>query len=190
MDISKLPRLSKTETPAPQAGPSEPHESPPTIDYRPRTVIEPLSSRGPEAWISIGVGLILLFVFKNFTQWWIHVMFHTSRPSFLPITDANTGAEIPYPKSIFFLNDLCIALFSYALIIEGVALLLARRPWVVMFAFVVTVAAVVLNLYYLVSSYSDSGFSIISAVAVVFGGYMAWYQWRLIKDMRQANRPA
>ena len=152
-------------------------------------MIEPLSSRGPEAWISIGVGLILLFVFKNFTQWWIYGVFHTGRPSFLPITDANTGAEIPYSKSIFFLNDLCIALFSYALIIEGIALLLARRPWVVMFAFAVTLAAVGLNLYYLITSYSDSGFSIISAFAVVFGGYLAWYQWRLINDMRQARRP-
>lgn len=188
MDVSKLPRLSKTDAPAPQSGTPDPEVPSPGGDYRERTIVEPLSGRGPEAWISIGVGLILLFVFSNFTEWWTHVVLHTKAPSFLPITDVNTGAEIPYPKSVFFLNDLCIALFSYALIIEGVALLLARRPWLVMFAFAVTAAAVVLNLYYLAISYRDSGFSIISAVAVVFGGYIAWYQWRLIHDMRETRR--
>ena len=190
MDVSKLPRFSKTQTP--QSPPGEPDPTPatptPAEDIRSLPPSQQLSGRGPEAWISIGVGLIFLLVFPHFTQWWTHVVFHTATPSFLPITDSNTGAEVPYPKSIFFMSDLCIALFAYALVIEGIALLLARGPALVMLAFVVAVASVLLNAYYLIASYNESGLSIVSAIAVVFGGYMAWYQWHLLTDLIGSRR--
>lgn len=160
------------------------------MDYRYAGVCPGPTGRGPEAWISIGVGLIFLFVFPNFTQWWIHTVFHTKNvPSFLPITDSATGAEIAYSKSVFFFNDLAVASFAYALIIEGIALVLAgrNRPGVVMFALVVTAAAVALNAWYLVSSFGD-GFPIVSAIAIVFGGYMLWFQWNLAKELRAARR--
>lgn len=188
MDVSKLPRLSKTETPAPSA--ETPQAAPQPVpavpvDYRsPDLYTRVYSGRGPEAYISIGVGLIFLFAFPHFTQWWIHVVFHTKTPpSFLPIM-LEDGTEIPYQKSIFFFNDLAIASFAYALIIEGLALVLAgrSRPGVVLFALVVTVAAVVLNGWYLVSSFGD-GLPLVSAIAVLFGGYMIWFQWTLAKAL-------
>jgi multisubunit Na+/H+ antiporter MnhB subunit len=177
MDVSKLPRLSKTQNAdsTPTVGANE--VSPAPSEQRIQ------SGRGPEAWISIGVGLIFLFAFPHFTQWLVHTVFHTKTvPSFLPITDEN-NVEIPYQKSIFFMSDLCVAIFTYALIVEGITLLLAKRPIVVAFALLVTAAAVLLNLYYLIQSFGD-GFPMVSAIAVVFGGYMLWYQWRLLQMMR------
>lgn len=160
------------------------------MDYRSPDRFAPrrISGFGPEAWISIGVGLIFLFAYPYFTQWAIWKLFHTSTmPSFLPITDSSTGAEVPYPQSELFLNHLCIALFSYALIVEGIALLLARHPIVVLFALVVTLSAVVFNLYYLVAHFTP--FPIVSAIAVLFGSYMMWYQWRLLRDMKEDANP-
>ena len=189
MDLSKLPKFSETKPPAPDpAAPAaeEPQALP--VDYG---SVQPKiqSGWGPEAWISVGLGLILLLVFPHFTQWLLYAVFHTKPPGFLPITDSNTGAQIPYPQSVFFMSDLCIALFGYALIIEGIVLLLARRAGAVLFAFVITSAAVLLNLYYLIASFSSGeGFALVSGVAVLVGGYMAMYQWRLMQEMRAVRK--
>lgn len=197
MDVSKLPRLSKTETPVPppdEAAAPAPPVPAQTLPYGLRGPYERLpTGRGPEAYISIGVGLIFLFMFPHFTQWWVHVVFHTrTLPSFLPITLGEDGPEIPYQKSVFFFNDLSIASFAYALIVEGIALVLAGRdkPGVVLFALLVTVTAVVLNVCYIISSFGE-GFPVVSAIAVLFGGYMIWFQWTLAKELiaiRRATR--
>jgi hypothetical protein len=191
MDISKLPRLSKTEGQAPN--PESSASSPPEIPVAQRAVppYEPVA-RGAEAWISIGIGLIFVFAFPRFTQWGVHQVFHTKPPTFLPITDSS-GAEIPYPQSVFFLSDLAVALFAYALVVDGIALLLWRKTAALTVAMLITAAAVALNAYYLIRSFADgSGFPIVSAIAVVFGGYMLWYQWRVLIDLRQhrASRTA
>lgn len=195
MDISKLPRLSKTEGQAPgtepqagETGPPPPPAAPPQavapIAYAHALPPEPIGA-GPEAWISIGIGLIFVFAFPHFTQWWIHQAFHTKTPSFLPITDSN-GAQVPYPQSIFFLSDLAVALFAYALVVDGIALLLWRRAGMLAVAILITAAAVALNAYYIGRSFlDDSGFPVISAVAVVFGGYMLWYQSKVFAGVRR-----
>ena len=191
MDLSKLPRLSKTDTTPNDAGSQESvtAQPPPVTAYRSPGAAEPrpLSGMGIEAWLSIGVGLIFAFAFPHFTQWAYHTVFHTKHvPSFLPITeqrDDGSEVKIPYPKSIFFMNDLAIAVFAYALLIEGVALILARRAWVVVLALAVTIAAVALNFYYLATSL-DQGFPIVSAIAIVFGGYMIWAQWQILQAIR------
>lgn len=192
VDMSKLPRLSKTPTAAPADPPvADPPPSPAyPLAYGYGSEARIPSGRGPEAWLSIGVGLIFLFLFPHFTQWWVHAAFHTKAvPSFLPITDSSTGAEIPYAKSDFFFNDLCIASFAYALIVEGIALVVAgrNRPGVVLFALAITTAAVVLNGWFLVSSFGE-GFPLVSAIAILFGGYMIWFQWTLAKQLMAVRR--
>ena len=197
MDVSKLPRLSKTEGQAPSSEPAPPAAPIPAqpvpaqplpaepIDYR--SSAYPPGPRVAEAWISIGLGLIFLFVFPNFTQWWMHRAFHTKLPSFLPIIDNSTGVEVPYAKSIFFMNDLSISIFFYALIVDGIALLLARRKFVVAIALLVMAAAVGLNVVYVCQSFStNKGFPIISGLAVVLGGYMLWYQWSMFQELRRS----
>lgn len=187
MDVSKLPRLSKTETPAASTDPPAPTPAP--ADYGQQGPFRRVySGRGPEAWISVGIGLILLFAFPRFTQWWVHTVFHTKAPLPFTVTDAN-GDEIAYRQSMFFFSDLAIASFAYALIVEGIALLLAgrNRPAAVWFALVVTIAAVALNAWYLVSSFGE-GLALVSAFAVVLGGYMIWFQWTLARDLMAARR--
>jgi len=194
MDISKLPKLSQTPAP-PQGQATNDAPTQATMDYRaPSTPVATiLSGWGPEAWISIGLGLILLLVYPHFVQWAAYAIFHTHQPSFLPITDSN-NQEVPYPKSIFFLSDLCVSVFAFALMFEGVVLLFARGARAVLLAFVVTCAAVALNLFYVVDSFAtDQGFALVSGVAVLVGGYMAMYQWRLIqsfKQLRAASLPS
>ena len=191
MDISKLPRLSKTEGQAPNSDPSSAPAAPPEPPIAARTdqeVREP-AARGAEAWISIGIGMILVFAFPHFTQWAIHKVFHTKPPAFLPITDSN-GLEIPYSQSIFFPRDLAVAAFAYALVVDGVALLFWRRTGVIAIAILITAIAVALNAYYLIRSFAeDSGFPVVSALAVVFGGYMLWYQWTVFSRLRRRPRP-
>jgi len=189
MDISKLPRLSKTEGQAPN--PDAPAAAPPDppIAARAEHVVPEPFARGAEAWISIGIGLILIFVFPHFTQWAIHVLFHTKLPSFLPITDTN-GQEVAYPKSVFFLSDLAVAFFAYALVLDGIALLLWKRTGVLAAALLITAAAVALNGYYLLRSFADdSGFPLVSALAIVLGGYMLWYQWMVLARLRRHAGP-
>lgn len=189
MDISKLPRMSKTATPPPTPDAAPAPQPPPTpLQIFSDGPPEPAGARGAAAWVSIGVGLIFVFAFPHFTQWWIHVLFHSNPPSFLPITNSQTGAEIPYPKSVFFINDLAIASFAYALVLDGLVLLIRRRA-VLMLALAVTAAAVALNVYYLIRSFlDDSGFPIVSAVAILFGGYMLWYQWMILATKAPARR--
>jgi hypothetical protein len=69
MDVSKLPRLSKTEVaPAPDA--AEP-AAPATTPQRQPAAERPndVGSVGAEAWISLAVGAILLFVFPRPIQY-------------------------------------------------------------------------------------------------------------------------
>jgi len=184
MDMSKLPRMSQSPSPPP---PASDEATPPVADYRSANL--PAESSSAEAWISIGIGLILMFCFPNFLQWLISLV-SSYKPPFLPITDMTTGAEVPYPKSIFFFSNLCTFAFALTLVCDGV-LLFFRRLLPTMLALALTAAATALNMVYLVKSFlNNEGFPIVSALAVVFGIYIANYQWKLLGSMRRTSRLA
>src|SRR5260370_29559894 len=109
MDVSKLPRLSKTEGQAPSTEPHPPEAPIPAQPVDSRSYV--YNAPGPrlaEAWISIGLGLIFVFVFPEFTQWCFHEVFHTN----FPYTNLDeNGAEIEYTKSAFFFSQLCMSVF-------------------------------------------------------------------------------
>src|SRR5947208_3661059 len=110
MDLSKLPKLS--ETPAPP--PAEP---------KPASVARtapPTEPSGPEAWISIAIGGILLFAFPNTWHWLLN---------YYPpvITDTSTGNPVSYAQSIFFFGDLCVFAFALVLIADGLILFTRKR---------------------------------------------------------------
>jgi hypothetical protein len=175
--------MSQSQAPPPPA-PDETTTSPttPVANYRGPDL--PAESSSAEAWISIGIGVILMFCFPNFLQWLISLI-SSYKPPFLPITDVSTGAEVPYPKSIFFLGNLCTFAFALTLICDGV-LLFFRRPLPTMLALGLTAAATALNMVYLVRSFlNNEGFPIVSALAVVFGIYIANYQWKLLATLRR-----
>jgi len=65
-----------------------------------------------------------------------------------------------------------------------------RRLPVLLLALCLTVAATLGNLVYLVTTYGSYGLALMSALAVLFGGYMAISQGSVISDMlRQRQRP-
>jgi len=244
MDLSKLPKLSKTQTPPP-APPVESiiplaHSGAPMSGFACPYCASPLRAgarfcdscgsalrvaspgtagavgMGAEAWISIGIGLLLLFLNPDLVKFASSKVLHTH---FAPYADATgkpnasdsalmmkndeSGNSVvsevrPYLKtngenSPNFPNDLAITSFALALILEGIALVLSRRPIVVLFALSLTVVATLYNLLFFVSEYAHyKTIPMISALAVIFGGYMAVYQYSLLHSSRaesQQSRP-
>jgi hypothetical protein len=190
MDMSKLPRMSQTPPPP---EPSEPdgavraaHARPaaaaaPPLDYREAGAYEPAPSVA-EAWISIAIGLILLFIYPYFWQWLISLV-SNYKPPFLPITDSS-GAQVPYAQSIFFFSNLCVFAFALVLVIDGL-ILFTRRPALLMFAFGFTVITAAMNFLCIVNeTMHGRGFPIASALAFAFGVYIAIFQWKLLQAHR------
>ena len=50
--------------------------------------------------------------------------------------------------------------------------------------FILTVVVVIVNAIAIVAAMNEIGFQILPALAIAFGGYMAVYQWRLLKELR------
>jgi hypothetical protein len=217
MDISKLPRLSKTSEGMPESGaeaPPAPAEAGgPAVaqttswcmrcnapnpagtrfcgncgaELRPAAAINSGSVEpgvGAEAWISIAVGILLLFLYPNLIRYLAGPAAFNER---FQITDEN-NQPLAYTKSIFFFGDVAITLFAIVLIGEGLVIAFGRRPLLVLIAFILTVTATTVNLFYLGWMMSRGyAFQIMSGLAVAFGVYIALYQWRLWNALR--DRP-
>lgn len=180
MDLSKLPKLSETPPPPPvlnaeSADPSR-TRTPSPVDEYPRSR-ESIS--GAEVWISIAIGLILLFYYPTMMRYVSSRLFGTEFPPF-----ELDGAVIPYPKvHPQFWSDLCITAFAFVLILEGVALAMLRKRWIVLLAFGMTVLTTLLNVGFVFATFASHGPPMISLLAIAFGGYIAIYQWRLLKSL-------
>jgi hypothetical protein len=184
MDMSKLPKLSgKTDdtgnNPAETGASAPPPATSAPVWSAPRQVMDydrrPAEPAGPEAWLSIAIGVILLLIAPGIITFILH-----GDPN--NVTDGN-GNPMRYIDSIFFLRDLAITSFAVVLILEGLVIAFIRNPWAVLIALVFTVLAAAGNLIYLIISY-DYGFALVPAFAVVFGIYIAIYEWRMFKRLR------
>ena len=176
VDLSKLPKLSKTGQSQPGSEQTEPARLPP--DHG----IKILPSVGlAEAWISIALGVLLLFIFPN-TLSYVHspAVFEQNNS----VTDAQ-GNTIPYPKSAYFWTDLGVTVFAVALIVEGIVLAAARRIAPLIFAFLLTSLAAAFNVVVIAHAYPLIGFPAVCGIGVAVLGYMAMTQWRLIGILRQ-----
>jgi hypothetical protein len=174
MDMSKFPRFSKTNQPDPN--PQDP-DTPASerLDDSYATV-----SPGPEAWISIAIGLLVLLMQRTF----INYLLGRETPT---VTDIDRGT-ITYAESFFFIEDLGLFVFGLALVLDGV-LLLINRPNAVLVGLIITLLAAALNLYTLLRLYSPLGFRLFPAIAFILAIYTAIYQWKLLRITR-AHRPA
>jgi hypothetical protein len=178
MDLSKLPKLSKTAQSPP---PSRQTESAfPPLDSERKIPIPPAIGLA-EAWISIALGVLLLFIFPN-TLSYVHspAVFEQNNS----VTDAQ-GNTIPYTKSAYFWTDLGVTVFAIVLIVEGIVLAAARKIAPLIFAFFLTSLAAAFNVVVIAHAYPLIGFPIFCGIAVVVLGYMALTQWRLIATLRQ-----
>ncbi|HEX4056205.1 MAG TPA: hypothetical protein VHX86_18245 [Tepidisphaeraceae bacterium] len=174
MDLSKLPKLSKTQEKQPP-----PEETGAPFPARPAVIVPTFGLA--EAWVSIALGVLLLFVFPN-TIRYLHSSAAFEQNN--PVTDAQ-GNAIPYLNSVFFWTDLGITVFAAALILEGIALAAARRIFPLLIAFCVTAGAALFNVFVIVHAYSIIGFPWVCGIGVIVLVYMAITQWRLIAILRQ-----
>lgn len=178
MDLSKLPKLSKTGEAQVSSPPQQLPSAEPLSQATPIPAQSLTSASWLETWISITIGLFLLLVWPRFLQWLSSRLFHTHFNEFI---DAN-GNVVPYQTRPEFWSDLGPTLFGVALVIDGL-LMFTRRRALYWFAFALTVATTAFNLVWVVVSYSNYGVAPISCLAVIFGVIMAVTQWRALHPL-------
>jgi hypothetical protein len=153
-----------------------------SLDYRPAGRGASMAM-GPEAWISIALGVILLLATPAAPRLW---HWHTNQAGFgnkYSFSDA-AGNPLAYTQTVFYVLDWGMAAFAVVLILEGIVLILARSRVVVMIGLGLTLAVVALNIYGVAKAYPVIGFQIFNAVAVAFGIYMAFFQFALLRGLR------
>ncbi|HWP40181.1 MAG TPA: hypothetical protein VNL70_04600 [Tepidisphaeraceae bacterium] len=189
MDLSRLPRLSQTARHATgqQTASSDATHSPPV--QQPEAAMPPeyqlikprADSTGPQAWISIAIGMIIQLMSTRFWSFVSSAIFGT--PFTWRFTDAS-GASLSYLRTVFFPGDLSMVLFGMVLILEGIVFLWARSRVLLQAAFGLTCATTLLNLWFVVwMMYKGYGLQLFSALAVAFGGYIAMQQWRMLVEL-------
>src|SRR5690606_2405168 len=89
-----------------------------------------------------------------------------------------------YPGSIEFLTDLGPFTFAIILILNGLVLLLVRKPAAVAVMFVLALGVTLYNLGFLLWSFNTYGFAPISFLAAAFGALLCYYQWNLLRILR------
>ena len=186
MDMSKLPRLSNTQSgsqdaeAAPADNPSDAHKRCiPTFTAAGRGQSAARRIQHADVWISIAVRAILLLMYPRFLQWVSSRVFGCRVGWIMP--EGKTYTQMPE-----FWGDLGPTLFGLVLLVEGIALAMARKRFMLMIAFALTTAvATGYNLGYLVLSYSTYGLALVSALAVAFGVYILMYQWKMLQEWRR-----
>lgn len=200
MDLSKLPKLSDSPAPPPtdtsppaSQQPGRPYVQPGAIDQGPPRYTL------PEVWLSVGLGLILLFFMPN-TVKYVHGKLTSTMPQIYPDPTRpfpakcdfilyQDGTKVLYRNTTAFWSDIAVTAFAAVMIMDGVVLALTRRPGVVLLLFVMTVAATLGNLIYLIKTL-DQGLPLLSALAIFVGGYLAMTQWTIYRAAtRISGRP-
>ena len=201
MDMSKLPRLSQSQSPPPAPGaPTDPvnYEPPvrpgqaapagtPTLNYE-----RPAAGAGAEVYISLAIGLILMLVGRQFGTYLIsritHEAFHTGVNW---MAGPNAGQEVGYWDLEGFTawTDASLWLFGLTLVFDAIILYAAggKRVWLVALGFALTVGVCAFNAFVCAKLFNAGITPIMSLMALAFGIYMAIYQKGLLKDVMAAR---
>ena len=203
MDISKLPRLSKTEGQAPGTG-EQPAAETPSPDVPPvpttRLIVYQEPGFGLEMWITLILALLFLALGRQFASYAIatagHQTYHTG------VTwqeGANAGQEVPYPQldasfGLPYWSDSGLLFFGLALLVSAASLVVATlhlrgRKLFGWIALVVVVASVLYNLFVSVKLVAANITPLLSLVCVGLGGYEAYLQYRAIRGPRAVAMP-
>lgn len=184
--------MEPTKTPQnpPPPHPHVPHHpTPQELATPPKTNLHHYGSPVPggfipaEAWISLAVGVIVLFMFPIFGQ---YLIMHNHTDDFYAkntFWDKN-GQSIPFEQSAFYYPDMGMTAFGVVLILDALVLLRPRFVALLGLALALTILCVLLNIFAIIKAYDQAGFMLYNALAVAFGGYMALYDWRLIQTLR------
>lgn len=178
MDYSKLPKLSSTPPPPPPAAPPPPGNAAPIT-----------AGIGAEVWISAIVGIVLMLLGRSFGAWAITTLTGgTYETGVNWISGPLAGQPVGYWELAggTAWTDSGIFLLGLALILEAIALLAAAtgtrmRIGLIRFALVLTLAATLYNGVVVGILFSMNILPLLSILAFGFGGYIAAYEYRLLK---------
>lgn len=201
MDVSKLPRLSKTETPAQTDGRDvAPPATVPTNDARPPYPVD-RAAIGVDVWIAVIVGLILMALGRTFAQYEIGRFTH--QPYHTGVTwqqGPNEGQEVPYPQldesfGLPYYSDSGLFLFGLALVIAGLAQLVGMTRLrihgaLTRLALLLVLAATAYNIFVSAKLFGVGITPVLSLLCVAFGGYEAFLQYRSLRPVPLAARSA
>jgi hypothetical protein len=162
-----------------------------------------------EALLSVAFGLFLLLVAPHGIQYLSSTMMGkpftpydapqgegSEKVDFLRYQDTTTGVITDYKyRDMFeaYWSDMVVTAFALVLIFDGIVMAIVRRPWAMLLAGVLIAIATLLNVWYVVASYTRTnprtggvyGLPIMSMMAVIAGIAMAGYQFRAFADSRR-----
>jgi hypothetical protein len=189
MDLSKLPKMSQTPPPPPppDSQPS-PQPNPQAADYQDQ-IAHVEAGVGGMVWVSVILGAICIWLGRQFASYVVAKVsgreFHTQVNW---VSGPKTGQEVAYWElgGSQAWTDASIFLFGLALILEALALWVisgkmgGKKP-VLAISLLVVVIATAFNLFTVVRIMGQGALPLMSVVAVAMGGYMAMYQWKLLR---------
>lgn len=196
MDVSKLPRLSKTETPAPaqEGGAVPPPAAPPVVVQYQR--VDPVGV-GAEVWFAVIIGLILMALGRTYAQYEIGKL--TQHPYHTNVNWTQgplEGQEVAYPdlEGLDYYSDSGLFLFGLALVVAAFAHLLSvtrlkiRGPiaWI---ALLLVLATTAYNVYVSAKLFGVGITPVLSLLCVAFGGFEVYLQYRALHPLAAVHPP-
>ena len=182
MDFSKLPKPSNTPPPPQTPPPAQP----------PGNAAPITAGVGAEIWISAIVGIVLILLGRSFGAWAFTTLTGgTYETGVNWISGPLTGQPVGYWDLAggTAWTDSGIFLLGVVLVLEAIVLLVAttarRKPIpLIGFALALTVAATVYNGIVAGILFTMNLLPLLSILAFGFGGYIAAYEYRLLKQAR------
>jgi len=188
MDLSRLPKLSKTPVPPPD---SAQHPSPSTAADQMPLAMPAVSASyiGPEFWFNAIVALLLLFWGRAFGAYIFDRIvgrdFHTGYFTYWN-SDQDHGPEISYPDLLghVMLTDGGVFLFGLVVLLEAAVKALVGKGLrvpilIVQVVLLLAIVSTVFNLYVCYKFISEGSTPIVSGLAVAFGGFIIADIWRI-----------
>lgn len=204
MDLSKLPKLSGNREadkpqesipqspPAAAVPPADPAEVP--LAYRARPLGPP--APGPDAFLSLAIGAVLMMVGRGFAEWLIATIGgRVYDTGYTWGGGPKDGQIIPYweLQHCTALSESTVFLFGLALVAGGLASIAARllpRGWIVMLfvVWLLTLLATAYNALAIVILLRNDITPIWATLLTGLGAYEAWIQWSVLRDGAAARR--
>jgi hypothetical protein len=201
MDLSKLPKLSDTQSQAPPVAPApvEPFQPPgpsrsQTMDYRPG---ERQIGVGVDIWISLVIGLLLLMMGASFGKYALASLRHQPYHTNVNWTSGpKDGTEVAYfeLEGYTALSDMGIFLFGAMLLAEAAAkFLLLIKPGTLSKAFLIlatllTAGTTLLNVYAALKMFSAGILPMIAVLAIAFGGWILFDEVTTLQRVQSGPR--
>jgi hypothetical protein len=198
MDISKLPKLSDTQSQPPPPDALQGDRAPVASDPLP-VLMYRQPGLGVDIWISVIVGILLLMMGRDFGRYAVakitHQPFHTG--VLWEDDTPKAGQEKDYFDLTGYtaLSDMGIFLFGAMLLFEAaaktVAVLLKTGPLAILslsLALLLTLVATIINLYACIKLFDFGITPIISGLAVAFGGWILYDEWQTISLISRQSK--